>query len=200
VVFNPIKLIFALMIIHEQTLISEDVLEKNFICNLGKCKGACCVEGEQGAPVSKEEITLIEKDLEQIKPYLTPQSIKAIEAKGFWETDPEGDLVTTCLPTGECNFSIYKDGILGCGIEQAWKDGKTTFRKPISCHLYPIRISQVGEYDALNYHRWDVCKPACKLGNEHKVPVYRFLKDALIRKYGEAWYAELDGIAEALNG
>jgi hypothetical protein len=187
------------MIIHEDTLISEDLFEQNFICNLSKCKGACCVEGDQGAPLSKEEIAAISENLEQIKPYLTPASLNAINQKGYWETDPEGDLVTTCLPSGECNFSIYKNGILSCGMEQAWKDGKSTFRKPISCHLYPIRISQVGQYEALNYHRWDVCKPACALGNEHKVPVYAFLKDALIRKFGEPWYNELAGIAQALR-
>lgn len=185
------------MIIHEQTLISEDLFERNFICNLSKCKGACCVEGEQGAPLNESEIALLEKELNQIKPYLTEQSLEAINQKGFWETDPEGDLVTTCLPTGECNFSRYENGILSCGIEQAWKDGKTSFRKPISCHLYPIRISQVGEYEALNYHRWDVCKPACALGDEHQLPVYRFLKDALIRQYGEEWYNELDEIGTA---
>ena len=194
-----IYLTFAHMIIHEQTLISEELFEKNFICNLSKCKGACCVEGDQGAPLNKSEIDQIAHDIEAIRPYLTPQSLASIEQKGFWETDPDGDLVTTCLPTGECNFSHYEKDVLSCGMEQAWKDGKTTFRKPISCHLYPIRISQVGEYDALNYHQWDVCKPACDLGDEHKVPVYLFLKDALIRKYGESWYAELDGIAEALK-
>lgn len=187
------------MIIHNDTLVSEDIFEKNFICNLSKCKGACCVEGDQGAPITEAEIEAIGKNLEQIKPYLTPLSLKAIEEKGFWETDPEGDLVTTCLPTGECNFSVYTDGILGCGMEQAWKDEKSTFRKPISCHLYPIRVSNVGEYEALNYHKWDVCKPACKLGDEHKVPVYKFLKDALVRKYGEPWYNELEDIAQALG-
>ncbi len=185
------------MIIHESTIISEDLLEKNFICNLSKCKGACCVEGDQGAPLNEDELKAIERNLEAIKPYLTPASLKAIEEKGSWETDPEGDVVTTCLPSGECNFSRYENGILSCGMEQAWKDGKSDFRKPISCHLYPIRVSQVGEYDALNYHRWDVCKPACVLGDEHKVPVFKFLKDALIRKYGEEWYADLEAIAEA---
>jgi hypothetical protein len=187
------------MIIHGDTLVSEDLFEKNFICNLSKCKGACCVEGDQGAPVTREEIAAMQHNLEAVKPYLTPESLKAIESKGFWETDPEGDLVTTCLPTGECNFSIYKDGILSCGIEQAWKDGNSSFRKPISCHLYPIRVSNVGNYEALNYHRWDVCKPACQLGDEHQVPVFRFLKDALIRKYGESWYNELDDIARAFK-
>jgi hypothetical protein len=185
------------MIIHESTILSEDLFDKNFICNLSKCKGACCVEGDQGAPLNEDELKAIERNLDAIKPYLTPASLKAIEQKGSWETDPEGDLVTTCLPSGECNFSRYENGILSCGMEQAWKDGKSDFRKPISCHLYPIRVSQVGEYEALNYHRWEVCKPACALGDEHQVPVFRFLKDALIRKYGEDWYSELEAIAEA---
>lgn len=187
------------MIIHEPALLSEDLFDQHFICDLSKCKGACCVEGDQGAPLAVEEIQQLESDLEQIKPYLTPEAIADIERRGFWEKDPEGDLVTTCQPGGECNFSRYENGVLSCGIEQAWKDGKTSFRKPISCHLYPIRVAQVGEFEALNYHRWDVCKPACDLGKKHQVPVYAFLKDALIRKYGESWYNELDDIAKAFG-
>lgn len=185
------------MIIHQNTLISEDIFEKNFICNLDKCKGACCVEGEFGAPVTEEEIVLLQEELESIKPFLTEKGIKAIEKHGVWEKDSDGDLVTTCLPSGECNFSIYDNGILGCGIEKAWKEGKTRFRKPISCHLYPIRVSDVGEYEALNYNKWSICKPACALGDKHQVPIYVFLKDALIRKYGETWYTELAEIADA---
>jgi hypothetical protein len=185
------------MIIHGTALISEDLFDKHFICNLGKCKGACCVEGEQGAPLNETEIEEISQNMNAIKPHLTPHSTKAIEQMGFWETDPEGDLVTTCLPTGECNFSRYENGILSCAIEQAWKVGESSFRKPISCHLYPIRVSQVGEYEALNYHRWEICKPACTLGKEHKLPLYKFVKDALVRKFGNEWYEELDEIGEA---
>ena len=188
------------MIIHEQTLLSEDLFEKQFICDLNKCKGACCVEGEFGAPLTVDEIEILKKELPNILPYLTPQAQKELKARGVFEKDSEGDLVTTCLPTGECNFS-YRDekGVLSCGIEQAWKKGKTTFQKPISCHLYPIRISKVGHYDALNYHKWDICKPACALGKKNKMPVYKFLKGALIRKYGEAWYEELELIADEMH-
>jgi hypothetical protein len=185
------------MIIHQQTLISEDILEKNFICNLDKCKGACCVEGEFGAPVTKDEILLLEIEIEHIKPFLSKEGAAAIDKNGVWEKDTDGDLVTTCLPSGECNFSIYDNGVLGCGIEKAWKAGKTSFRKPVSCHLYPIRVSTVGEYDALNYNKWEICKPACALGNKHQMPIYSFLKEALVRKYGESWYSELEAIAEA---
>lgn len=186
------------MIVHEHTLISEDIFDKNFICDLQKCKGACCIEGDFGAPLTMEEIAILENELEAIKPYLTPQGLAQIEKQGVWEKDKDEDTVTTCLPTGECNFAIRdKNGILGCGIELAWKEGKIAFRKPISCHLYPIRISTVGEYDALNYNRWDICKPACALGDKHILPVYQFLKDALVRSYGEAWYQELEAIAKA---
>lgn len=188
------------MIIHEPALVSEDILEKNFICDLSKCKGACCVEGEFGAPLLQHEIETLEKELKQILPFLTPESRAQIEQKGFWEYDNEKEEVTTCLPAGECNFS-YRDasGILSCGIELAWKEGATTFRKPISCHLYPIRVSQVGSYEALNYNRWDICKPACKLGDKHQMPVFRFLKEALVRKFGKEWYDELELIASSLE-
>lgn len=188
------------MIIHENTLLSEDIFEKHFICDLSKCKGACCIEGEFGAPLLKEEIPLIESELENIKPYLTAKSIEDISKRGVWEMDIDKEEVTTCLPTGECNFSFRDaEGVLSCGIELAWKEGKSQFRKPISCHLYPIRISKVGEYQALNYHRWEVCKPACKLGDKHKVPVFKFLKDALTRRFGKEWYTELEQIGEALK-
>ena len=188
------------MIIIENTLVSEDVLEKNFICDIEKCKGACCIEGDAGAPLSQDELLIIESQFENIKPYLSEAAIQDIERRGFYEKDKDGDLVTTCQPDGLCNFAtINKQGILACGMEQAFIEGKTTYKKPISCHLYPIRISQVGQYEALNYHRWDICKAACTLGEKHKTPVYSFLKDALIRKFGEDWYNTLDEIAEDWN-
>ena len=185
------------MIIHQNTLISEDIIESNFICNLEKCKGACCVEGEFGAPLNEDEIKILESEFTNYKPFLSDAGIKAIKKNGVWEKDRDGDIVTTCLPNGQCNFSIYENGILGCGIEKAFNEGKTTFKKPISCHLYPIRITQVAEFEALNYSRWDICKPACNLGNKHKVPIYKFLKEPLIRKDGEDWYTELELICEA---
>jgi len=188
------------MIIHGDTLISEDIFERQFICNLNHCKGACCIEGDFGAPLQEEEIELINKNLEKIKPYLNDASIDDINERNFWELDSDKDLVTTCLPTGECNFSKRdENGILSCGIEQAWKDGNSDFRKPISCHLYPIRVSKVGNYDALNYHRWDVCNAACELGKAEGVEIYKFLKDALVRAYGAEWYNELVEIAKAIK-
>lgn len=185
------------MILLENTIVSEDILEKNFICNLSACKGACCIEGDSGAPITQDELEILEAELQNIKPYLTSVSLSAIKTQNFWEKDTDGDLVTTCLPTGECNFSLRDEaGMLKCGIEQAYRDGKASIQKPLSCHLYPIRISNVGEFEALNYHRWDICKPACKLGEENQVAVYQFLKEPLIRKFGTDWYNELNEIAK----
>ncbi len=186
------------MIIIGNTLVSEDILDKNFICNLKACKGACCIEGDMGAPVNQFEKNQIEKELELIKPFLTELSIKAIEENGFVEKDEDDEWVTTCLPTGECNFVTRdQNGVLMCGLEQAYLAGKTNFRKPISCYLYPIRVAKVGDYEALNYSRWDICSEACVLGNKEQVAIYQFLKEPLISKYGETWYAELEEIALA---
>jgi len=184
------------MILLDNTIISEDILEKNFICNLSACKGACCIEGDFGAPITEEEIETIGAELSNILPFLNSESVNEINKKGIWEKDIDGDLVTTCLPSGECNFSIKEsDGTLKCGIEQANKACKSSIQKPLSCHLYPIRISKVGNYDAVNYHKWDICKPACKLGDEHKLPVFQFLKIPLIRKFGTEWFNELSFVA-----
>jgi Protein of unknown function (DUF3109) len=188
------------MILLENTIVSEDVLDKHFICNLSACKGACCVEGDFGAPLTEEEISTLSSEIDNLKPFLSSEGLAAITQNGFWEHDSDGDLVTTCLPTGECNFSLRDtNGILKCGIEAAYKDGKSSLYKPLSCHLYPIRISNVSSYEAINYHKWDICAPACALGKEHQVPVYQFLKDALVRKFGLDWYQELDAIALQYN-
>ena len=188
------------MILLENTIVSEDVLDKHFICNLSACKGACCVEGDFGAPLTEEEISTLSSEIENLKPFLSHEGLAAITQNGFWEHDSDGDLVTTCLPTGECNFSLRDaNGTLKCGIEAAYKAGKSSLYKPLSCHLYPIRISKVSAYEALNYHKWDICAPACALGKEHRVPVYQFLKEALIRKFGADWYQDLDAIATQYN-
>jgi hypothetical protein len=184
------------MILHENTLVSLDVLEEEFVCNLSQCKGACCVEGDSGAPLLAEEIGQIEANIEAVKPYMTPQALELLEKKGFYETDQDGDLVTNCLNGRDCVFANIENGSYKCAIEKAYEKGESTYKKPISCHLYPVRVAQVGEYEALNYNRWSVCSPACKLGAELKMPVYKFLKPALIRKYGEDWYAQLELIAE----
>ncbi|MCB0819218.1 MAG: DUF3109 family protein [Bacteroidetes bacterium] len=186
------------MIIVGDKLISEDILEQEFICNLSACGGACCVEGDSGAPLNDEEAGLLEEELEQIKPFLRPEGLKEIDEQGVFVIDSDGDVVTPLVEGKECAFTVFDEkGTAFCGIENAWKAGKTKFRKPVSCHLYPIRVLKLPEYEALNYNRWKICAPACVLGKQQSVPVYRFLKEALIRAYGEEWYALLEETAEA---
>lgn len=185
------------MIIHGNTIISEDLFDKHFICDLNSCKGACCIEGDYGAPLTSDEVEFLEQELNTIKPFLSNEGLQVIEEKGVVERDKDGDLVTTCRTSGECSFAIYDQGVLACGIEKAFKAGATSFQKPVSCHLYPIRIHQVGDYEALNYHRWSICECARVLGKKEKMPVFRFLKQALIRRYGTEWYDELELIYKA---
>ncbi|HEX7017251.1 MAG TPA: DUF3109 family protein [Cyclobacteriaceae bacterium] len=173
-------------------LVSDEIRDKEFVCNLEKCKGACCVEGDYGAPLEEEELAILKDIYPKIKSYLTPKGIKTIEKEGTHVVDPEGDYSTPVIKGRECAYSHYDEkGILKCGIEEAHKDGKISFRKPISCHLYPIRITKKKEFEAVNYHKWHICSPACTLGRQLQVPLYKFLKEPLIRKYGEAWYEEL---------
>jgi len=183
-----------------KTIISQDIFEKDFVCNLSACKGACCIEGDGGAPVTQEEIKILEEIYPKVEPYLRPEGIAAIKKQGTSVQDWDGEMVTPLVNGKECAYVIFDEkGITKCGIEKAYEDGVVDFKKPISCHLYPIRVTHYRDFDALNYHKWDICSPACTLGAELKVPVYRFLKDALIRKYGEDWYAEVEQIYSALH-
>jgi hypothetical protein len=180
-----------------EVLVSDDVRDKEFVCNLEKCKGACCVEGDFGAPLLEEELAILEEIYPIVKPYLSKEGIREIEKQGTHTTDDDGELCTPTIAGRECVYAIYdKKGILKCGIEQAYLDGKIAWKKPISCHLYPIRVTQKKDFEALNYHKWHICSDACTLGRELQVPVYKFLKDPLIRKYGEAWYNELVNVIE----
>ncbi|MCG8476847.1 MAG: DUF3109 family protein [Cytophagales bacterium] len=180
------------MILVQNAVISDDIKEEEFVCNLSKCKGACCVEGDLGAPLEEEELAILEKHYEDIKPYLSDEGIREIEKQGLWIKDWEDEFSTPTIDDKECVFAVYDDqGFLKCGIEQASNDGKLKWRKPISCALYPIRVTKYDEYEALNYDRWDICADACELGRELKVPVYKFLKKPLIEKYGTEWYEEL---------
>ncbi len=156
------------------------------------------MEGDYGAPLEEDELEILKKIYPQVKPYLTKAGIKAIEEQGTHVLDEDGDLSTPTIGGRECAYAIYDDKkVLKCGIEQAYLDGKIGWKKPISCHLYPIRITKKKNFEALNYHKWSICSPACSLGKELQVPVYKFLKDPLIRKYGEAWYNELEQVVEA---
>ncbi len=179
-----------------KTLVSDDVVSEQFVCDLTKCKGACCVEGDLGAPLNEDELHEIEEVIDLVKPYLGDKAVEVLEKEGGYILDEDGDYSTTVINGKECAFAFYDENrILKCSIEQAHKDGKTDFKKPISCHLYPIRISKLPDFEALNYDRWSICSPACDLGKELKVPVYKFLKEPLIRKYGAEWYNDLDEVA-----
>lgn len=179
---------------HRGTLISEDIFEKRFVCDLNACKGACCEQGDSGAPITPEEAAGIEKHYEAIKPYMTGRGKKAVEKQGYSVVDMDGELVTPLVAEyQECAFAKKdKQGIWKCGIEQAYRNGEIPVHKPLSCHLYPIRVKKMRYHDALNYDQWDVCKPACTCGAKLDVPVFRFLKDPLIRAYGKEWYDELE--------
>lgn len=185
------------MIIVGNALVSEDILERKFACQLNACKGACCVQGDSGAPLENEEVEIIQSEFEQIKPFLDSERLALIEEKGFSTVDSDGDLGTLCQPSGECVFVVYTNNIAQCGIEQAYYAGKTWFKKPLSCHLYPIRAKKYGDYMALNYHNWEICAPACKAGAENQIPVHEFLREALTRKMGPVWYKELEQVANA---
>ena len=180
------------MIIIQETVISDDIADNFFVCNLDACKGACCVEGDLGAPLEEPELKILEQEYVNIKPFLTEAGQAAIEAQGLYIKDWEGDFSTTTIGDKECAYALWDErGILKCGIEQAYLAGATTFKKPISCHLYPIRITKYEGFDALNYDRWNICNPACDFGGKLGVKVYQFLKEPLIRKYGEGWYGQL---------
>ncbi|WP_162417643.1 DUF3109 family protein [Cyclobacterium roseum] len=181
------------MILVGNAVISDDIKDHFFVCDLEACKGACCVEGDAGAPLSDEETEILEKEYPSIAPFLTEEGRKSIERNGTWVIDQENEKGTTTIEKdGACAYAIRDEkGILKCGIEQAYNEGKTGFKKPISCHLYPIRITRYDAYEALNYDRWHICDPACRLGKSLGLPIYQFLKEALIRKYGAAWYEEL---------
>lgn len=184
------------MLLIEDVLVSDDLLEKQFVCDLNACKGACCEEGDLGAPLDLEEIDLIEANLEGIRPFMTNEGLEVLATEGFYEMAPDQELVTTTVNGRACVFAA-KDasGTWQCSIELAHKAGKSDFLKPISCHLYPIRIEKLKHYEALNYHKWDICSPACACGEQLKVPVYKFLKAPLSRKYGSEWFEMLDDVA-----
>jgi hypothetical protein len=183
----------------EDKLVSTEIFEKEFVCNLSACKGICCVDGDDGAPLSLEEVSLIEEGIEDIKPFMTKKGIEQIEKKGVFYMDRDNDPVTMLNDTKECSFVTKNDeGIYMCTIEQAHRAGKIAFNKPISCHLYPIRVKEYNSFTSLNYDRWPICSDACILGKELKVPVYRFLKEPITRAWGAPFYAELDKIAEQL--
>ncbi len=190
------------MIVIENVLISDEVVQKQFVCDLAKCKGGCCEEGDAGAPLEATELDLMVELYEKIKPYLTPESILEIERKGKYVYHKEFGWVTPTLGSDHeiCVYGTRDEkGIIKCAFEQAFYDGVIGWKKPISCHLFPVisKKGKSGNYDRINYEpREKLCNPACGLGKKLKVPVYEFLKEPLIRLYGEEFYKALEAVAK----
>ncbi|MEM9985465.1 MAG: DUF3109 family protein [Bacteroidota bacterium] len=181
----------------EDKLISSELKDQLFACDLSACKGACCVEGDLGAPLEPEELEILEDIYPEVKPFLREQGIEAIEQQGTSVIDFTGEYSTPLVKGRECAYVTFtENGTALCGIEQAHRVGKIEFQKPISCHLYPVRVSKLSAFEALNYDRWDICSAACSLGAKTGIPVYKFVKHALIRKYGQEFYDNLAAILE----
>lgn len=183
-----------------KTIVSGELLDVMFSCNLDKCKGACCIEGVSGAPVTENEALCIEECYPTVQKYLPKDHIEAIEKLGTTVIDSDGDLVTPLVNNKQCVYAYYDDNkVLWCAVEKAYRDGKISFKKPISCALYPIRITKYKEFDAVNYEKNPICSDALKCGKKNKVKVYEFLRTPLIEKYGEEWYEEIEEIDKAVN-
>ncbi|OUS01397.1 hypothetical protein A9Q86_06320 [Flavobacteriales bacterium 33_180_T64] len=180
-----------------KTIVSEAIIEKDFVCNLSACKGACCIDGDAGAPLDAEEVQILKDIYPNVKPFLRQEGIKVIEQQGTSVVTDFGDFETPLINGADCAYVIFDDKNTAlCGIEEAYNQGEVSWKKPVSCHLYPIRVKDYSEFSAVNYDKWDICDDACTLGKELQVPVYKFVKEALVRKFGEDWYAELEKVAE----
>lgn len=181
-------------------VVSTQIFDRKFVCDLNACKGACCIEGDAGAPLTEEEVSIIEDNLEAIKPYMRDEGIVEVEKSGVFYMDQDNEPVTALVNGGECAFVYFdENGITKCSIEQAHLNGDIDFKKPISCHLYPIRVKQFNDFQALNYDVWKICEPACACGEKLDVPVYKFLKEPLIRAFGNEFYSELELVAKELK-
>ncbi|KIX20782.1 hypothetical protein SY27_12930 [Flavobacterium sp. 316] len=178
-----------------KTIVSEEILEKEFVCNLSACKGACCIDGDAGAPLDKSETEILKEIYPKVKPFLRPEGIEAIEAQGTFITTEDGEFETTLIEGKDCAYVIFDGKTALCGIEQAYNQGLIDWKKPVSCHLYPIRVKEYSDFAAVNYHKWHICSDACSLGKELEVPIYKFVKEALVRKFGQQWYDELEKVA-----
>ena len=182
------------------TIVSLDLFREKFLCDLSACKGACCIEGDAGAPLEMDEVAKLEEVLPVIWDELSLDARAVIDRQGVAYIDCEGDLVTSIVHGKDCVFTCYDgQGCCYCAVEKAYRAGKTDFYKPVSCHLYPVRVRRYNSYTAVNYHRWSVCKAALILGQKENLPVYKFLREPLIRKFGEDWYAEAELVAEELQ-
>ena len=188
------------MIEIDDKIVSADLLRECFACDLSQCRGICCVEGNAGAPLEADEVDILEREYEAYRPYMTAEGIEAVERQGFMVVDADGDYTTPLVNDAECAYARNENGVTLCAIEKAWLEGKTPFRKPISCHLYPIRLVHFSNGSiGLNYHRWAVCEPARRCGRKLGIPVYRALREPIIRRFGEEFYRALEAADELLN-
>ena len=180
-----------------QVILTDDIKDEYFVCDLAKCKGGCCVEGDLGAPLLEDELGILDDIYPEVEPFLNDAGRAAIEKQGKYILDEDNEYSTPTIGGKEFAYEIYDDaGILKCGIEMAQLAGKINYQKPISCHLYPLRVTRYEKFEAVNYDRWYICKDACTNGMNLKVPLYKFLRQPLQRKYGKDWYDELLNIIE----
>ena len=181
-----------------KTLVSLDVITCSFSCDLEVCKGVCCVAGDSGAPLEPYEAGKLNEILPALRPYLREESVSAITEQGTSVIDADHDVVTPLINGQECAYVVFEQGIARCAIEKAYTEGAIDFPKPVSCHLYPVRIKKYQQFDAVNYDRWDICQSASRSGDELQQPVYQCVKDALVRHYGEDWYRRLEDVVRKL--
>ncbi len=188
-----------MMIEIDGKVINTEIFRRRFICDISKCKGTCCYDGDSGAPLEEDELEKLTEVYPTVRPYLSDEENEEIAKQGLWVTDRDGDLVTPIIRGCECVYTNREeDGTWSCAIEKAYREGKTKWRKPISCYLYPIRVSRTRKYEMLNFHEWEVCRPAIELGEKAGTPAYKFLKDPIIAKYGEEFYNELEQVEQEL--
>lgn len=188
------------MIEIDDKIVSADLLRECFACDLAHCKGICCVEGNAGAPLDADEVEVLEREYPAYKPYMTPEGVEAVERQGFMVLDDDGDRTTPLVDNAECAYAYSENGVTLCAIEKAWYAGKTAFRKPISCHLYPIRLVRFSNgTTGLNYHRWSVCAAARACGRKLGMPVYKALKEPIVRRFGQEFYKALEAAEELIN-
>lgn len=190
-----------LMIIIGNTLLSDELYLERFLCDLPVCMGGCCIEGDAGAPLDEHETLILQDIFVHVRPLMIEEGVQTILEEGTWVRDTHGEAVTPLVKGKQCAYVYYDDaGIAKCAIEKAFQLKKIDFRKPISCHLYPVRVTRYPNYDALNYHVWPICNCARKKGKKEGVRIYEFVKDALIRKYGNEWYEEFSAYVNLTYG
>ena len=185
--------------IHDK-IISTQIFDRKFVCDLNACRGACCIKGDAGAPLEEEEANILEENIDKIKPFMRKEGIEEVNKTGVFYIDQENDMAATLVNEKECAFVFFDEkGITKCAIEKAQSEGVIDFKKPLSCHLYPIRVKRFNDFTALNYNHWDICEPACSCGEKFNVPVYKFLRDPLIRAFGSTFYEELEIVNSELK-